>query len=404
VAVNLPQGFLNTLQNFNQSSTGFTLFASYPLHRSFKRVGLTYSLDNSSVKTFSDASQSLFENIQFRSVEGPNALKGVVTSKVLGTFSFSTINNNFRPTGGSSLYLGGEVSGLGGNVRVLRPIAEYKRWFPMRGLRFTHDPNNAPQILGFRLQASFLTGYGGIVAPPFERFYLGGETDLRGFDVRTISPAIFLVSRVNFPLLNPDGTQVPVDPSNPRRGFITVPIPAHQLLFPGGDTSIVSNIEYRIPIAGPVTFALFNDFGMDFVARPSQLRLSTDSVASLNGSPFGCSGIDVNFQCVGVSPALAPFSSSINTISGTNYVPRMSTGAEIQVLMPVINAPLRVYYAFNVLALDTSTTTPSQITRDMFPAGGAGDFSFQQALAAFAPSYRLHEPRSTFRFSVATTF
>ncbi|MDP9269131.1 MAG: outer membrane protein assembly factor BamA [Acidobacteriota bacterium] len=403
-AVNLPANFLNTLQNFNQSSTGITLFASYPLRHSFKRVGLTYSLDRSSVNTFSDASRSLFENIQFRTVAGPDSLKGIVTSKVLPSFSFSTINAQFRPTGGQSLYAGGEIAGLGGNVRVVRPIVEYKRWFPMRGLRMTHDPNDAPQILGVRVQGSFLSGWGGIVAPPFERFYQGGDSDLRGFDTRTLSPAIYLVQKINFPLLNPDGTQVPIDPSNLRRGFVTVPIPARQLLFPGGDTSVVTNVEYRIPIAGPVTVALFNDFGLNMVLRPSQLLLSEASVNSLNSGSFGCASLDFNFQCVGISPPLPQFSRDINVISGTNYVPRMSTGVEIQVLMPVINAPLRVYYAYNPFTLDTITSTPNQISRDMFPVGGAGDFSYQQALRAFAPAYRLHEPKSTFRFTVSTTF
>jgi hypothetical protein len=47
---------------------------------------------------------------------------------------------------------------------------------------------------------------------------------------------------------------------------------------------------------------------------------------------------------------------------------------------------------------------PSQITRGMFPAGGAGDFSFQQALATYGTDYKLLEPRKTFRFTVSTTF
>ncbi|HSE50530.1 MAG TPA: outer membrane protein assembly factor BamA [Terriglobales bacterium] len=404
--LNLPQSFLNTLQNYRQSSTGISLYASYPLRHSFKRVGLTYALDRTSIDTFSDASRFAFENIDFRSISGPNALRGIVTSKLLPSFSFSTINNNFRPTGGNSLYLGGEIAGLGGNVRSLRPIVEYKIWFPMKGLRFTHDPGNAPQILGVRLQASYLTGWGGIVAPPFERAYMGGDTDLRGFDIRTISPAIYLVQKVNFPLQNPDGSFVPIDPSNLRRGVVTVPVPMRRLIFPGGDTSIVSNVEYRIPIAGPVTFALFNDFGMDFVARPSQLKLSPASLDALNSSTFGCPAINPDFSCAGF--ALPPFDQQIDPISATNYVPRMSTGAEIQILMPVINAPLRVYYAFNPLTLDTFINGNTQITRDMFPPGGAGDFSFQQAVRneslAGGGRARLHEPRSTFRFSVSTTF
>jgi outer membrane protein insertion porin family len=43
-------------------------------------------------------------------------------------------------------------------------------------------------------------------------------------------------------------------------------------------------------------------------------------------------------------------------------------------------------------------------TRDMFPVGGAGDFSYQQALRAFGPTYRLKDPKTTFRFTVSTTF
>ena len=45
-------------------------------------------------------------------------------------------------------------------------------------------------------------------------------------------------------------------------------------MYPGGDTSIVSNLEYRIPIVGPVTLALFVDSGMNMAVRQSQLRLS----------------------------------------------------------------------------------------------------------------------------------
>ena len=38
----------------------------------------------------------------------------------------------------------------------------------------------------------------------------------------------------------------------------------------------------------------------------------------------------------------------------------------------------------------------------LFPAGAAGDFTYQRAVGA--QSYTLREPRKTFRFSVATTF
>jgi outer membrane protein insertion porin family len=82
----------------------------------------------------------------------------------------------------------------------------------------------------------------------------------------------------------------------------------------------------------------------------------------------------------------------------------MSTGLELQVLAPIINQPFRIYYAYNPLALNTFANSPNLITRSMFPLGAAGDFSFHQALSAFEPGYRLREPRSTFRFTVSTTF
>jgi outer membrane protein insertion porin family len=82
----------------------------------------------------------------------------------------------------------------------------------------------------------------------------------------------------------------------------------------------------------------------------------------------------------------------------------MSTGLELQVFLPVVNAPFRVYYAYNPLRLDTIATPPIQITRNMFPAGAAGDFTFKQAISVFSPPIQLREPRKTFRFTVATTF
>ena len=72
--------------------------------------------------------------------------------------------------------------------------------------------------------------------------------------------------------------------------------------------------------------------------------------------------------------------------------------------MPVVNAPFRIYWAYNPLRLDTSTDTPNLITRSMFPAGGAGDFSYQQAISTYAPGWNLKEPQDHFRFTVATTF
>ncbi len=391
--LNLPSPFLQNLQNFTQSSTGFTLSLSYPLHRSFKRVGISYAYDRSSVVAVSEASRVLFTNLAFRGITGPNSLAGIVTSKIIPSFSINSLDAAYSPHSGSSLFLGAEIAGLGGTVQALRPIVQFKHFIPMQNRR---------NAIGFNIQGSFLTGYGGLVAPPFERFYMGGENDLRGFDIRSVSPVAFLPDKFDFPLTNPDGTRVPKDPSNPRRGAYTVPIPIERIVFPGGDASLVGNLEYRITIAGPVALAPFVDAGLNPIVRKSQLRINSGQLNDINNTKFGCPALDIAFNCVGGQNFT--FSGILQPVSRTNWTPRMSTGLELQVFLPIINAPFRIYWAYNPLRLDTSTKPPIPITRSMFPAGGAGDFSFQQAVGTFGPNFVLKEPRKTFRFTVATTF
>jgi outer membrane protein insertion porin family len=44
------------------------------------------------------------------------------------------------------------------------------------------------------------------------------------------------------------------------------------------------------------------------------------------------------------------------------------------------------------------------ITREMFPPGGAGDYSYAQAQQLYGSNYQLREPSKTFRLTVSTTF
>ena len=391
--VALPASYQALLQNFTQTSTGATTSLTYPIKRSFKRVGITYSIDDSSVTTYSAASADYFETLAFRGISGPNALNGIITSKVIPNFSYNRIDNPQRPHSGQSLYVATEFAGLGGNVNYIKPVAEYKRFIPV------HKGRNT---FGFRVLGSWISGYGGQVAPPFDRFYMGGDTDIRGFDIRAISPVAFFPTAVTIPLQNPDGSSVPLDPSNPRRGTYNITIPVQQIIFPGGDTNLVNNLEYRIPIVGPVTVAAFVDTGLDFISNESQLRIAGPQVTALQTTVFGCPSLTASFTCAGGSTI--PFNAELKPVSGTNYQPRMSTGLELQVIMPVVNAPFRVYYAYNPLRIDETVSSPTPITRSMFPPGAAGDYTFAQATSIYQPSYLLREPRKTFRFTVATTF
>jgi len=392
--LNVSQAQLQSLQNYTQSSKGFSLTTSYPLRRSFKRIGATYSYDVSSLIALTTASKNLFDFLAFSGISGPNALNGIVTSKILLSYSKNSLDAALYPHSGTEYFLGGEISGLGGTVRTVRPIVEFKHYIPV---------NNKRNAIGFHGLASYLSGFGGLVAPPFQRFYMGGENDVRGFDIRSISPVAFLPTATSIALRNPDGSLVPKDPSNPLKGNYTIPIPVDQITFPGGDLNLTGNVEYRITIAGPVGLAPFFDAGIDPIIRNSQLRINNGQFTTINNTLFGCPAEDPFFNtCVGGQKF--QFSQNLQPLKSTNWQLRTSTGIELQVFLPVVNAPFRIYWAYNPTRLNQLAQSPVPITRGMFPPGAAGDYTFALARNTFSPKYQLREPRKTFRFTVGTTF
>ncbi len=392
----------NTLvQNYNSAQTGLNFSMSYPLpHHNFQRVGFTYSLTRATITAFSSASQTLFQTLNFRSgIQGQNALAGIINSSLSLSYSFSTISDPYRPRTGKEFSALVQTSGLFGDVRYVMPALAYKQFTPMKGLWPSSQGRN---VLGWRAELKYIQGYGGDVAPPNNRFYAGGEADLRGFDVRSATPYAYIPNRITFQLENPDGSCIPRDPYNPQLGqCIQIPLPVYSIVSIGGDTDFTNNLEYRIPIIGPITFAIFDDFGIAASVDNNQLQESPEGYASLNSPLYGCPVYN-NGTCEGGVPI--HFSDYIRPLTGTNFRPRMSAGGELQVLMPIINAPVRLYYAWNPMRIDRYDPGETLITRAMFPPGGAGDFSYQRAIQLYGPQYLLREPHATFRLTVSTTF
>ncbi len=401
MAANLTAAQQSLVQNYNNESIGLNYSMSYPLpHRNFQRVGFTYSLTKSSITAFSSASQNLFQTLNFRSgIQGQNALNGIVSSSASFSYTYNTVNNPMRPNRGKEISAVMQFAGIGGNVRYIFPALAYKAYIPVK--YFLPD-SAGHNVFGIRTELKYIQGWGGDVAPPNNRFYAGGEADIRGFDIRSTTPFAYIPNRILFNLTNPDGSCVPRDPNNPQLNqCIQVPLPVYSIVSIGGDTNLTNNMEYRIPIAGPVTFAIFNDLGIDASLVKSQLKQSPEGAAALNAPLYGCPVYN-NGTCEG--GVQVKFNNQIRPLSGTNFFPRMSTGAELQVMMPVINAPVRVYYAWNALALNRQDPGYNLITREMFPAGGAGDYSYAQAMQAYGSRYQLREPKKTFRLTVSTTF
>ena len=406
---NLSNAQQSLLTNYNQSSTGLTLSASTPLRHFFKhsagvtRVGVSYGLTRSNISTFNDNTRNVFETLAFRSgIAQNNALDGIVSSIITPSFTYSSVDRAAGPHNGRDFNVAIQVAGAGGNVKYFKPVASFRQFYPMKGLRINREGHN---VLGMRAQVSHTEGFGGEVAPPFERVYGGGESDIRGFDIRSATPYTFIPTRVNFNLTNPDGSTVPRDPTNNTLGNIQIPLPVYRLVTVGGDTSFTGNLEYRIPIVSQVTFAFFTDFNMTFNLLDSQLRESVLGASTLSSPLYGCPTF-VNGACSGGKQITFP--QQLSTAPGTNLVPRMSNGAELQVILPIVNAPFRLFYAYNPLrmyeTLPQKLATDSATFASFFPNTGAGRYTYAQAIQLYGADYILREPRKTVRLSVSTTF
>ena len=378
------QAFYNSLGsanvlNYIQDSKGITFSTSYPILRSFARIGLALGYDDSSIKTESIGATTYFTEINFLRANGPNPLAGIKTISITPSYTYNSKNSFLNPTAGKSIFFSVMAAGsvLGANVNMIRPTFD---------MQYFHvSPRWRKNVLAFHLLASTVTGFGGKEVPPQNRTFIGGENDVRGFDFYSISPIAFIPSTASVNQLNPDGytrnqnvlvngvlTSVP----------ISLAIPTYQIITPGGDTHAVFNFEYRIPIVGPVSLVPFFDAGMNRVLFTNQLTVNPTQIANL----------DAQFP-------QAAFSPKVEIYPGTQKI-RMSTGLEIDVVLPIVQAPFRIYYAFNPSTVREYLQPPIVFDRSSFP----NNETFLNAIQSYGTSYPLFEKRGTFRFTIGRTF
>ncbi|HEV2859517.1 MAG TPA: outer membrane protein assembly factor BamA [Pyrinomonadaceae bacterium] len=424
---------------FTQNTTGGSLFASAPLWEFYKprsrrliqisrasRVGLSYQLSRSSIEEPAvnlSGDQTQIIPVVFSQ---PN----IMTSRVTPSFVFDSRDGSIDPTRGRQVALQFAFAGLGGDVRTYQPTMTYMHFVPLRRKR-----SRTPEVFGYRLVAGHVGSFGitsnvetaqntslsfinGV--PVYERFFLGDEFSIRGYNVRSISPIVPLdvyVSSQNVKLsTTPNNPVVDVTTvSDALRaqlvnlGTFTGPSGANSLRltrdfrFLGGDTQLLGNFEYRIPIFGPVQFALFADIGSSFNLRthadqtfstnflPDQPFLPSIGAGSLTTlallrnpqlavSPLGglvvtgdrpvtkevltdltrlgpidpATGLPFGLQAVFLrgeaqTNTVARFSESLFSKIG-DY--RSSLGGELRIQLPVVNVPFRFIYAWNPNAKD----------------------------------------------------
>jgi outer membrane protein insertion porin family len=273
------------LPQFTREDTGGSLIWGIPVKR-FSRLFLSYNYsvietgppDPDLVLTPYDLfTDPRYFDPRFYGIQG-----NFTQSKVAPSFVHNTTDNPLFPFRGKRYTTSFDVAGgiLGGTVNYYKPTFEGVWYLPVS--RTTN--------LGFRVMASWLKGFaesriiegGGIDEetgdvildveqtgiPFYERFFLGGENQIRGYDIRTVGP---------------------------RDGLGR---------FIGGNKMMLYNLEYYIPLAGPLRAVLFFDAGQAYAE-------TTDWSFSM-------------FREL-----------------------RTSTGAEMRFFVPVLNVPFRLIWAYN---------------------------------------------------------
>jgi outer membrane protein insertion porin family len=377
-------GSANVL-NYVQDSKGITFSASYPISRTFARLGVSLGYDISSIKTESTGAATYFNYIDFMGVNGPNALNGIKTLSITPSYSYNSKNSFQNPTAGKSIFFSVKAAGsvLGSNVNMIQPTFDAQYYHA--------SPRWHKNVLAFHFLATTITGFGGKDAPPFARSFIGGENDVRGFDFFSITPIAYLPSCACPPnstgvaILNPDGsqrTQVQPVTGFPSPVAASLNIPTYQIITPGGDTHAVFNFEYRIPIVGPITLVPFFDAGVNRILYKNQLTVNPGEVTTLNNQ----------------FPEAA-FTNYVKIAPGTQKI-RMSTGLELDVVLPVVQAPFRVYYSYNPSVVREYLQPPVVFDPSTFPNAA----TLENAIASYGTAYPLFERRGTFRFTIGRTF
>lgn len=404
---------------FTQKSVGGSVSLSAPLQvltkrfrefAGYTRLGLSYSLSSTSIqdpKVNRDGDPKNDIPVSFSQPK-------ILTSRITPSLFYNTLNAYQDPTRGKSLFVGFSLSGgiLGGDVNTFAPSLEFKYFLPVFRRR-----SERPHVIGMRFRADHtrtfgtpfntdsLSFVGGI--PLYERFYLGGEYDIRGYNIRSISPVVatdaYLSTRnVVAKVVDPnDSTKLidapagQVDPTVIRNFTFEAPdngctqspsancnvVKGSTFYTPiGGDTQFIYNLEYRVPIFGPLSVAAFADVGSTFNARKYTDQTTktnfifqnlTNAPITLNpagrvatqeelaSAPKDLLGNPIGYRSIFLQGDSRSFNIVRNSEGNIKFLSdvRSSLGAEVRVQMPVINVPFRLIFAYNPQA-KTDLTDP----------------------------------------------
>ncbi len=207
---------------YNQKSKGIDLTLGARLV-GYWRANVTYSYQNVDVTVPTDSAYYGYYASQF-------GVGKYNISSIEPLLYRSTVNSPLTPTSGSMCSLSFKFAGsfLGGEISLYRPRIELAHF----------QPFISNHVIGLHLEYQYVKPLKGSTLPFWEKFYLGGERSIRGYEIYTIGP-------------------------RSATGAIL-----------GGEKSLVVNAEYIVPIGGPLWAILFYDMG-NSLARGQKFSLKS---------------------------------------------------------------------------------------------------------------------------------
>jgi len=228
---------------YSQENTGVSLVTGLMVGK-WSRAFLNYTYE---VVDISEVSASEFENDPYYGsyaslYSGYGSYNPLLygnsrkESRITPNIVYNTVDNPWTPRAGMRHTLSFMLAGgpLGGTVNYYRPTAEAIVYLPV----------GRKMSLGMRGEYAFIAPFGDTRALPwYQRYFLGGETQVRGYPIRSISPT----NSQNTPL--------------------------------GGNKMALFNAEYYFDVFGPLRALLYFDAGGAYLEGQSieldALRVST---------------------------------------------------------------------------------------------------------------------------------
>jgi outer membrane protein insertion porin family len=234
------------IQGYIDDRIGASLVTGLPLGR-FTRLFANYTYEIVKIENSTDVGDPFLDPTR-QTIFNPFLLEDIgrrTESRLTPSLVYNTVDNPWTPHSGVKYSGTVQLAGgpLGGTLSYLKPQIE----------TIFYIPHTRRTSLGLRGEVAWVLPYGGTARidpvtgrdslPFYQRYYLGGENQIRGTNIRAVGPR---------------------DQNNQLQG---------------GNKYVLFNAEYYIDIAGPLRGVLFFDAGQAYLEGKSfdlkQLRTST---------------------------------------------------------------------------------------------------------------------------------